>query len=90
MDVIEAYAQDPNVKFILTERSPEKWAKSVNNSAAKLAEGADQFPLSILKYFDDTLYHFLTMTQLACVALAGGTMPGDPDNELMLSKYYSD
>lgn len=90
MDVIEAYAQDPNVKFILTERNPEKWAKSVNNTAAKVAEAGDQFPLSILKYFDATLYHFLTMNKLACAALGGGTKRGDPDNELMLCKYYTE
>lgn len=90
MDVIEAYAQDPNVKFILTERDPEKWAKSINNTAAKVAGAADQFPLSILKYFDATLYSFLTMNQLVQTAMAGGTKPGDPDNERVMCKYYSD
>lgn len=90
MDVIQAHAQDPNVKFILTERDPLKWAKSVNNSAAKVAQAADQFPLSLLQYFDTTLYHFLAMNRLVCGALGGGTKFGDPDNEEMLGKYYTE
>lgn len=90
MDVIEAYAQDPSVKFILTERSPERWAASVNNTAASVASLANRFPFSILKYFDATLYHFLSFNQLVYQALAGGTMPRDPDNEEMLCRYYSD
>ncbi|KAJ5547064.1 hypothetical protein N7494_004649 [Penicillium frequentans] len=90
MDVIEAYATDPDVKFILTERSPEKWAKSVNNSTAQVVNMAYTFPFNILKYFSSTLYHFLTMNTLVYNALASGTKVGDEDNEKILSRYYSD
>lgn len=90
MDVIEAYASDPDVKFILTERSPEKWAKSVNNSTAQVVNMAYTFPFNILKYFSSTLYHFLTMNTLVYNALAAGTKVGDEDNEKILSRYYSD
>lgn len=90
MDVIEAYANDPDVKFILTERSPEKWAKSVNNSAAQVANMAYTFPFNILKYFSETLDHFLSMNTLVYTAIANGTKIGDADNEKILCKYYSD
>lgn len=88
MDMIRAYAQDPNVKFILTERPPEKWAISVNNTAAEVVTLADRFPISILKYFDSTLYQFFTLNQVIYRALAGGTMPGDPDIERQLQRWY--
>jgi hypothetical protein len=90
MDMIEAYAQDPNVKFILTERSPEKWAKPVNNTAAKVATMAGQFPFSILKYFDASLYTFLELNVVMYQGLAGGTKPGGPGNEQMLVRYYKE
>ncbi|KAJ5660311.1 hypothetical protein N7507_006762 [Penicillium longicatenatum] len=90
MDVLEAYAEDPEVKFILTERSPEKWAKSVNNSAGQVANMANTFPFVVLKYFDSTLYHFLNMNRLVYNALATGTKIGDDDNEKLLCRYYSD
>jgi hypothetical protein len=36
MAVIEAYVDDPNVKFMLTERDPEKWVAPFNNTAGTL------------------------------------------------------
>ncbi|KAJ5455302.1 hypothetical protein N7475_010423 [Penicillium sp. IBT 31633x] len=88
VDLLEAYAKDPDVKFILTERQPEKWAASINNTAGKLATKATEFPFSILKYFDSTLYEFLTLNILVYRAIAGGTAPGEPGNEEALCRYY--
>lgn len=90
MDFIEAYADDPDVKFILTERSPAKWAKSVNNTAGQVVGMAYTFPFNILKYFDSFLYHFLDLSIVVYQAVAGGTKIGDEDNEKMLCKYYED
>lgn len=90
MDLIEAYADDPEVKFILTERCPEKWARSVNNTAGQVAAMGLSFPFNILKHFEPWLYHFLDMNVLVYDALAGGTKLGDKDNEKMLAAYYSD
>ncbi|KAJ5182786.1 hypothetical protein N7492_000402 [Penicillium capsulatum] len=90
MDVMEAYVDDPDVKFILTERDPQKWASSVNKTAAQVAGLATQFPTNILKYFDGFLYEFLRMNQIVYRAMAGGTQVGDPDNEEMLCKYYTE
>ncbi|KAJ5777066.1 hypothetical protein N7520_000312 [Penicillium odoratum] len=90
MDVIEAYADDPDVKFILTERNPEKWARSVNSSTGQVAAMAHTFPFNILKYFHSTLYHFLKMNAIVYQALAAGTKIGDVENEKMLCRYYQD
>lgn len=90
MDLIEAYIDDPDVKFILTERNPEKWATSVNNTAGTLSQMAYKFPFVILKYFDATLYAFLRMNELAYCAIARGTKPGEPDNSSNLQKHYTD
>ncbi|CAI7612459.1 unnamed protein product [Penicillium manginii] len=89
MDVIEAYAEDPDVKFILTERDPRKWAQSFNNTSAKVVAMGSSFPCNILKYFHSDIYHFMDMNALVYRALAGATKPGDPENEDMLCEYYS-
>ncbi|CAI7640150.1 unnamed protein product [Penicillium pancosmium] len=89
MDVIEAYAEDPEVKFILTERDPRKWARSFNNTSAKVVALASSFPFNVLKYFQGDLYHFMDMNVLVNQALASGTKPGDPENEDILCEYYS-
>lgn len=90
MDVMEAYVEDPNVKFILTERKPEKWAASVNKTAAQVAKSGEEFPMNILKHFDPFLNIFIRINQLVYGAMAGCTQPGDPDNEEMLCKYYTE
>lgn len=90
MDMIEAYAEDPDVRFILTERSPEKWAKSVNNTTAQVATMCSQFPFSILKYFDSTLFEFLDLNRVIYQGLACGTKPGGPGNEQILARYYAE
>lgn len=89
MDMIDAYAEDPDVKFILTERDPKKWALSFNNTCYNVAKMATTFPLNILKYFQADLYQFLEVNKLVYQAFANGTMPGDPDNEDSLCDYYS-
>ncbi|KAI1379454.1 P-loop containing nucleoside triphosphate hydrolase protein [Hypoxylon crocopeplum] len=47
--VIKAY---PDAKFLLTERNPEKWAKSFVNTIGKMVVSFESFPMSVFKYFD--------------------------------------
>ncbi|KAJ5780140.1 hypothetical protein N7457_005300 [Penicillium paradoxum] len=88
VDFIEAYTKDPNVKFILTERKPEKWAASMNNTTATLVTMATTFPFNIIKYFDSTLYEFLDLNVLIYRAIAGGTYPRAPGNIEELCRFY--
>ncbi|KAI9924688.1 hypothetical protein MW887_006540 [Aspergillus wentii] len=83
VDVIKAYANDPDVKFILTERSPEKWAKSVRNSVGKVVAMSGAFPFNILKYFDAFLWHFFDFNVLVYRAIGG-------ENEELLYQYYTE
>lgn len=89
-EALESYVQDPDVKFILTERDPVKWARSINNTGAKAFEAFGEFPLNFLKYFDTQLYHFAEAHRVVYTAWASGTRPGEPDNEAMLCKYYKE
>ncbi|KAJ5263166.1 hypothetical protein N7478_010771 [Penicillium angulare] len=89
-EVLESYAKDPDVKFILTERDPRKWALSINNSGGKAFQAVSSFPLNILKYFDSQLYHFIEPHLVMYNAFASGTRPGDTDNEEVLCQFYND
>ncbi|KAJ5647893.1 hypothetical protein N7490_004265 [Penicillium lividum] len=89
-EVLDSYAQDPETKFILTERDPKKWALSINNSGGKAFQAVSSFPLNFLKYFDYQLYHFIKAHLVTYTGFGSGTRPGDPDNEAMLCQYYTD
>lgn len=43
----------PDAEFLLVERTPEKWVKSVENTIGKRYEEMNQFPTSMMRYFDD-------------------------------------
>ena len=88
--VIEAYANDPDVKFLLTERDPKKWVTSINNTAGPIVKKTKSFPLNILKYFDHPLNVFLSQTGLVYNVLADSTYPGGPGNEAALERNYTE
>ncbi|GFF92173.1 hypothetical protein IFM60648_09656 [Aspergillus lentulus] len=86
--LLDEYVQDPEVKFILTERDPDRWAKSVNGTAGFIITAAASFPLNILKYFDEELRIFLALNTTLYAVLADGTKPGQPGNEAALTRNY--
>ncbi|KAJ5379551.1 hypothetical protein N7509_012670 [Penicillium cosmopolitanum] len=89
-DAIKAYAADPDVKFILTERSPAKWAKSVNNTAGVMVQMAHSLPMGVLKHFNEFLSIFFSLNVTVYGAWSGSTLPGEADNERLLREYYVD
>lgn len=86
--LLDEYVEDPEVKFILTERDPDRWAKSVNGTAGFIITAAASFPLNILKYFDEELRIFLALNTTLYAVLADGTKPGQPGNEAALTRNY--
>jgi hypothetical protein len=90
MDLIQAHLKNPDVKFILTERDPDKWVDSVNNTAGGVANMAYQFPFSILKYFDSTIYEFLDLNVVTYRGLSGCTQIGSTENRENLRQFYID
>ncbi|KNG89360.1 hypothetical protein ANOM_002662 [Aspergillus nomiae NRRL 13137] len=85
---IRGYIEDPDVKFIVTERTPEKWVKSIDNTIGEAVKAANQFPLNILKRFDSELGHFLHLATVMYWAYADGGNPGDANSEAALYKNY--
>lgn len=88
--IVNAYVSDPDVKFILTERDPKKWVKSVNNSLGPNLAMLSRLPISVLRYFDDFLQGFATANEAIYYGWTGRTLPGEPSNEEMLEKFYKE
>ncbi|KAL5362709.1 P-loop containing nucleoside triphosphate hydrolase protein [Aspergillus floccosus] len=85
---LEGYAADPDVKFIVTERSPIKWAKSMNNTVGAAIMLASKFPMNILRRCDAELAEFWHLADLMYWAYSDSTNPGDPNNEEILTRNY--
>ncbi|KAI1481955.1 P-loop containing nucleoside triphosphate hydrolase protein [Daldinia eschscholtzii] len=51
----------PDAKFLLTERNPDKWAKSFENTIGMMCTKLMSFPMSVFKYFDGFSYGMADM-----------------------------
>ncbi|KAH8159026.1 hypothetical protein CIB48_g9231 [Xylaria polymorpha] len=47
----------PDAKFLLTERDPEKWAKSFMNTVGVMTTSLKNLPLSVFKQFDSFAFN---------------------------------
>ncbi|KAG5932547.1 hypothetical protein E4U53_001274 [Claviceps sorghi] len=87
-ELMKAYADDPNVKFILTDRNPDKWVTSFNNTVGEIVRFGHGFPVNILRHFDGPLYSLLGLNDSIYKSLADGTLPGEKNNETALRRNY--
>lgn len=88
MQTVHAYLNDPDVKFILTERSPDSWVKSFNGFVGKIVDITSAFPMSLLKYFNLSLYRMWYLNILMYDMYSNNTRRGHPDNQRFLRANY--
>ena len=88
IDVIETYLQDPDVKFILTERDPDKWIQSMNSSIGELIKDVDTFPLAVLKRFEYWANRFFYLNQLMYWVFSNGKSPEDKNSHADMRQNY--
>ncbi|RJE19487.1 hypothetical protein PHISCL_08172 [Aspergillus sclerotialis] len=87
---IEAYIEDPDIKFILTERDPAKWARSFSNTAGYVVDLAHSFPTNILKHFDSLNSAFLKLNEYAFWSMSDGTNKNHPNTDAALRNNYAE
>jgi len=86
---IGAYLDDPDVKFLLTERDPDRWAKSVESFIGGIVKALSSFPMNILKHFNSRLWHFWYINELLYGIWSTGSRPGQPGSQEMMRLYYT-
>ncbi len=83
---INAY---PDAKFLLVVRSPEKWAKSMENTVGMMTTKMMSFPGSWARYFDATAAAVAAWSGLVlnrCTKGAGMTAQGKKN----MAEFYSE
>ncbi|KAL7781632.1 hypothetical protein V8C37DRAFT_417130 [Trichoderma ceciliae] len=88
LQINRAYLDDPNVKFLLTEREPDKWAKSFNRQVGHMNDYLASIPISILRHFDKGLWYHWHFNALVYGLFSGMTKRGHPENEQILRQSY--
>lgn len=87
---MDAFIDDPEVKFILTERTPASFSRSINNSVGRFVTAAYSFPLALLKYFDRYNWEFMSLAENMYQVYSRGKMPSDPDCPETIESWYEE
>ncbi|KAK7962527.1 uncharacterized protein PG986_003352 [Apiospora aurea] len=90
LDVIyQAYGNEPDVKFLLTERDPDAWVRSATNGPAELLVALDTpGPLGLSRHFDAFNDEFFNPASLMYESMAEGKGPEDPGAQAALRRHY--
>ncbi|KAK8016162.1 hypothetical protein PG993_014351 [Apiospora rasikravindrae] len=87
--IYRAYGDEPGVKFLLTERDPDAWVRSVTGGPAELITALDTpGPLSLSRHFDAFNDEFFKLTSLMYESMAEGKGPKDPGAQPALRRSY--
>lgn len=87
---MDAYIDDPEVKFILTERTPPSFARSINRTVGSFVTAAHSFPLGLLKYFDIYNWTFTKLVDDIFPVYAQGKRPWDPGCAENQERWYQE
>jgi hypothetical protein len=87
-DFVDAYIDDPNVKFILTERSPKSFSRSMQDTLGQFVKASHSFPLCVLKYFDSYNREFTSLGDDMLHVYSPGKWPDDPGCTEDIERWY--
>lgn len=88
VQILSAYLSDPSVKFLLTERDPDKWVRSFNKQVGGMNDYLASVPMTILRHFDVGLWHHWRFNSLVYDLFSGTTKRGHSENEQILRQNY--
>ena len=75
---------------LLTERDPDSWVRSMNNTVAQFEIGMNSFPMTVFRHFNDEIGSFATLGSLIYYRWSDGTKPGKGHNQEALRRNYVD
>ncbi|KAK7991947.1 hypothetical protein PG988_000741 [Apiospora saccharicola] len=85
---IRTYVDDPNVKFILTQRSPASFAKSLAGSLGCYYAKLHEWPLTAARVCDGFVWELERMFRLMTFRWSHGLHPSDPGFRQALEQSY--
>lgn len=85
---VEAYVDDPDVRFLLTERDPGQWAASFDSFVGGVIAACRRPPLSLLQYFNPMIWHLAVVNNMCYWLFADRLMPGAPGRLEALQRNY--
>lgn len=77
---------DPNIKFILTTRSPQSFSKSLSSTLGRYYGKLGEYPLSTARYFDTFVWELERMFGLMWNRWSDGLHPSHPEAQTALEK----
>ncbi|KAK7985205.1 hypothetical protein PG996_005554 [Apiospora saccharicola] len=87
--IYQAYGDEPGVRFLLTERGPDSWVRSVTVGPAELLVALDQpGPLGLSRHFDSFNDEFFNLATFMYKSMAEGKGPNDSGAQDALRRYY--
>lgn len=87
---MDAYIDDPDVKFILTERTPPSFSRSIINTVGQFVIASHSLPLWLLKYFDTYNWLFISLADDMFRVYSQGKWPKDPDCAENIERWYQE
>ncbi|KAH8772914.1 hypothetical protein F5883DRAFT_549912 [Diaporthe sp. PMI_573] len=85
---VDAYIDDPDVKFILTEREPASFARSIQNTVGQFIRAGHSLPLQLLKYLDTYNWEFFSLGDDMYRVYTQGKWPDDPGCDQSIERWY--
>lgn len=85
---MDAYIDDPDVKFILTERNPTSFARSIQNTVGNFIRAGHSLPLGLLKYFDTYNRAFFNLGDDMYRVYTKGKWPDEPGCDENIERWY--
>ncbi|KAL1873483.1 hypothetical protein Daus18300_003846 [Diaporthe australafricana] len=88
--VVDAYIGDPDVKFILSERTPASFSRSINKTVGEFVMAGRSFPLNLLNNFNSFNKEFFNLGEDLYLEYSQGRLPTDPDCAEMIERWYEE
>ncbi|KAI0453603.1 P-loop containing nucleoside triphosphate hydrolase protein [Xylaria acuta] len=79
----------PDAKFLLTERDPEKWAKSFMNTVGVATTRLNSFPMSTFKKFDNFAFNMAIFSNRAVNYCTNGFGMSEEGRKALVENYKS-
>ncbi|POS78113.1 hypothetical protein DHEL01_v203491 [Diaporthe helianthi] len=82
------YDANPDIKFILNERSPESFLKSLSGAQCRYWTNLSSWKLFLARLTDPFLWHLERILRIQILRWSGGVKPRDPSFEANVLKNY--